>query len=103
MRLFIRKYLFIVTFFLFSIFNKGLLCLLDKVNISLKWDFSSPINFFINIVVVVVEFIFIAYTLLFCIEQREEFRVVRYIGFGLLIIIVLVSIVGILNHYNILN
>lgn len=103
MEFFVKKYLFFITFFIFSVFNKGVLYLLDKINISLKWEFSSPISIFSNIVVVVLEFIFIAYTLLFCTEQGEEFRVIRYIGFVFLAILFSVSSIGILYHYNILN
>ncbi|CUM79987.1 Uncharacterised protein [Turicibacter sanguinis] len=100
---FIQKYFFIWTFLLFTVFNKGVVYLLGKMNFSFKWDSLFSINFLIYIIITIVEFVFIAYTLLFCIEKEESFRVIRYLGFSFFVIILLVSGVGILSHYNLLN
>ena len=98
--MFIRKYLFLITFLLSSIVHKGVLYLLEKGGIELSHRFTSIVYFIGSLIVVGLEFLLIGYTLLFCVNENKS---VRCVGFVLLTILLSVSLIGVLSHYQLLN
>lgn len=105
MKRFVRKYLFWIVFLLERIFHKGLVVLFQKINISLEWNTIFSKEFFGSLLLTVLEFIIIGYTLLGCTEPfiNKNDKIIRVISYFILGIILSISLFGILTHYEFIN
>lgn len=91
------KRLFVVVLIVFSVVHKGVLYLLSKVAIHLSE------NFLLKTVVAGLEFILIAYTVLFCAKEGKENKVIRYIGFTFSGILMIIALIGVFHYYGMLK
>ena len=105
MEQFINKYLFWIVFLLEQIFHKGMLLILRRMNISLEWSTILSKDFLLSLLLVIVEFIIIAYTLLGCVEpsSNKDYKTVRIISYLLLGIVLLISLLGILAYFELIK
>ena len=76
---FIRRYLFLIVLILGGISHKGIVFLLQRINIDLEWSTIFSKEFAISCLLTAIEFIIIGYTLIGCTEPstNKDYKIIN--------------------------
>lgn len=106
MGVFIRKNLFWIVFLLEIIFHKGMLFLLQRQSIFLlEWGNLIFKEFVLSLLLKIIEFIIIGYTLIGCTEpsSNQNYKIIRVVSYLILSIILSICLIGILTHFELIK
>lgn len=103
---FIRKNLCWIVLLLDIIFHKGMLFLLQRPSVFLlEWCNLIFKEFVLSFLLRIIEAIIIGYTLIGCTEpsSNQDYKMIRIVSYFILSIILLISLIGILTHFELIK
>ncbi len=92
----IENHFFLITILTVCALHKGMLALLEISQITINYRSIYSSNFIIMLIMIMIEFILVGFTLLGAIELRKEYQYIRIICSAFLILTALISMFGII-------